>query len=85
MSNYPNCPRCGRNDDVKQLGLKASASFRVARLHVGAVIMDLTTPIGKGVSVDSAKRLRNEAGKRELQDYRYHCNACGIDFEYNKS
>ncbi|MBQ3843605.1 MAG: hypothetical protein II817_01330 [Bacteroidales bacterium] len=85
MSSYPNCPRCGKNDDVKQLGLKTSASFRIARLHVGAVIMDLTTPIGKGASVDSARRLRTEARMRELQDYRYHCNACGVDFEYNKS
>ncbi len=82
MYEYPKCPKCGENTNVKQLELKTSASLRVALLHVEAFVMDLTTPIGKGASVHEAQRLRLEAKLRKPQDYRYQCKRCDIDFEY---
>ena len=72
------CPICHNSDHVETFR-PLKNTLKGIGLEISAVAVYLTTPIGKGASVNEAKRLDRKAGS-ELSAVKYRCTKCGTEF-----
>lgn len=79
MGNMPDCPKCHTNVYVTS-HIRTSSLISGCAKKVGSVLAYLSTPIGKGMSQDQARRWSREADA-DFSDMRYTCSKCNTSFD----